>query len=111
MTATQDRTRIRRSLDAYTRFCLAAIVGLLALIALGVWSQIPTTPGATAAPPPARLVLPDTSAQMNDLIAEQRLTNAKLDQIQRTLAGELKVRLSDAENKPEGPRNVPAAGN
>lgn len=95
--------------NRYTNFCLTAIVVLLALVVLGVWSQTPSllnSAGAaeSASPVPPRPIggIPDTGAQRDAMITQQTLTNAKLDEILQVLtSGQVKVTVIGTENKNE----------
>ncbi len=79
---------------AQRRFPIAFVAGVLTtLAALWLWNSLP-------APPAALAQVPDSGAQRNEQIAEQRITNQKLTEI----AGLLR------EIRDQGRKDAKAAG-
>lgn len=80
--------------DGYTRFCLTAIVVLLAALVLCVWVQQGTIlPSANAADDaPAAANSTNWGAQSSAMVKAQDQTNARLDELIKLLkSGEVKV--------------------
>lgn len=110
----EGKTAVR--VDGYTRVCLTAIVVLLTLLVLGLWSDrfAPTPaqagPSGSNGTPQAIRTLGNAGQQREAMVDQQKQTNKKLDEIIRLLrSGDVKVRISD--DKPArrfGPATTPA---
>ncbi len=110
----EAKTAVR--VDGYTRVCLTAIVVLLTLLVLGLWSERLAPAAAQAGPggangtPQAIRTLGNAGHERKSIVDQQKLTNQKLDEIIRLLrSGDVKVRISD--DKPArrfGPATTPA---
>ena len=89
--------------DAYTRFCLGAVVVLLAVLVVGVWAQQDVLPSATAAAPgegSAEKPFGDAAGWRDAMVKAQTETNARLDELIRLMkSGEMKVQVADAPKK------------
>ncbi len=107
MNATQERTEGRTvRIDGYTRFCLSAIVVLLAILIVGLWAEGPISPIPDAAgagvskSPSDSTILPNAGAQRMDMIKAIGVTNDKLDKIIDLLkSGDIRVSLVEAEKE------------
>ncbi len=82
--------------DKYTRFCLTAIVVMLAMLVLVMWVEnVRFTRQAEAAEK-----LFDTVAQRNRMVDQQKITNAKLGELISLLkSGQVKVKLATDDEK------------
>ncbi len=89
--------------DGHTRFCLTTIVVLLAMLAAVVWVEnVRFTRRAEAAEK-----LFDTVSQRNEIVAQQKITNAKLGELISLLkSGQVKVKLVTDDDKKAGGTNV-----
>jgi hypothetical protein len=89
--------------DVYTRFCLGAILVLLAALTVGVWAQQDVLPSATAAAPgegSAEKPFGDAAGWRDATIKGQADMNSRLDELIRLLkSGEVKVQVADAPKK------------
>ncbi len=102
MNAMNERTEGRTvRIDGYTRFCLSAIVVLLAILIVGLWAEGPISPipdaaGANVSKTPSG-ILPNAGAQRMDMIKAIGVTNDKLDKIISLLkSGNIRVSLVEA---------------
>ncbi len=105
MNAMNERTEVRTvRIDGYTRFCLSAIVVLLAILIVGLWAEGPISPipdaaGAGVSKSPSG-ILPNAGAQRMDMIKAIGVTNNKLDKIVDLLkSGDTRVSIVDAEKE------------
>ena len=96
----EAKTAVR--VDSYTRACLTAIVVLLTLLVLGLWSErfapapAQAGPGGANGTPQAIKTLGNAGQQREAMVDQQTQTNRKLDEIIRLLrSGDVKVRISD----------------
>ncbi|MDY7009238.1 MAG: hypothetical protein SVV80_00595 [Planctomycetota bacterium] len=112
MNGTRERTGGGTvKIDGYTRFCLSAIVVLLAILIVGLWAEGPISPipdaaGAGVAKTPPD-VLPNAGAQRLAMIKAIGATNDKLDKIIDLLkSGEIRVGLVEEGKGDKAPDNV-----
>ena len=112
MNGKQERTGSNTvRIDGYTRFCLSAIVVLLAVLIVGLWAEGPISPipdavGASAAKTPPN-VLPNAGAQRLAMIKAIGATNDKLDKIIVLLkSGEIRVGLVEEGEEKKVSGNV-----
>ena len=76
-----------------TQKLLTAVLALQVLTLLGLWTGQPGLAPATAA-------IPDPGAQREQLVVEQKSTNAKLDALISLLkSGEVKVKVQEEKKK------------
>lgn len=72
---------------------LTAVLVLQGLTLLGLWTGQPRAGDAQAA-------IPDPGAQRQEMVAEQKVTNQKLDRLLALLeSGELTVRVEETDEK------------
>lgn len=91
-----ERAKREIRLDAYARFCLGAVLVLLAAMAVGVWAQQEVLPAAVAASPADDDGFGNPSGERKAMVKAQMDTNAKLDELIRLLkSGEVKVQVGD----------------
>ncbi len=100
--------------DRYTHRCLTVIACMLGLLVIGLYARTPSSlpsaeaqyvgPSGLGAPEKQVIpILPDSAAQRDAMIAEQKGTNARLDEILRTLtSGKVKVEVTRADDSNEG---------
>jgi len=95
-------TRIR--VDAYTRVCLTAITVLLTVLVIGLWADLAGLAGRAQAAgkyadQSAKQALTEgrwgtSSAPQQAVVAAQRKTNAKLDELMKLLkSGQVRVQM------------------
>lgn len=91
------KTKREVFVDGYTRFCLAAIVVLLAALVLCAWvGQGPMIPAANAETATEDANYGDAAAQRKAMVKVQEQTNARLDDLIKLLkSGEVKVQVSE----------------
>lgn len=95
----RDRERhIRLRVDAYTQFCLTALVVLMSVMIVGLWAEgVPVPSRAGAAGPadaPVERYQPRSALDISQLVAVQERTNTKLDEIKKLLeSGQAKVQV------------------
>ena len=98
----KGQTRI--VIDGYTRFCLTAIMVLLTLLVVGLWSDGPALTGPAEAAPKrgaAKVPLVSSSAigQRDKLVTAAEATNRKLDKVVQVLeSGKLTVVVGNLED-------------
>ncbi len=117
MNGMQKKTsRYTVRIDGYTRFCLSAIVVLLAVLIVGLWaegpvSSVPDAAGAAKVlPSRSTLNLLDARSQRAAMLSAAQETNRKLGKIIDLLkSGDIRVSVVDAdkEKKVIGNGNVP----
>ena len=112
MNLTQEKTGgFTVRIDGYTRFCLSAIVVLLAVLIIGLWAEGPISPvpdaaGADVSKTPSG-ILPNAGAQRLAMIKAIGATNDKLDKIINLLkSGNIRVCLVEADKEKKVPGNV-----
>ncbi|MCJ7543838.1 MAG: hypothetical protein MUP47_04610 [Phycisphaerae bacterium] len=104
----RDRERqIRLRVDAYTRFCLTALVVLMSVMIVGLWAEgVPSAAPAGAAGPsdrPVERYQPRSALDISELVAVEERTNAKLDEIKKLLeSGQAKVQVVEGPAKDSG---------
>ena len=94
------RGNIRVHVDAYTRFCLTVIAGLLTVLILILWVQgTPSAPLARADETPRMTGLGE---HFVELVAATKETNQKLTELIDVLkSGKAKIQVVDADGKNE----------
>ncbi|HET6428442.1 MAG TPA: hypothetical protein VFJ30_08535 [Phycisphaerae bacterium] len=105
MNGARERSSI--VVDTYTRCCLTAIAVLLAVVAIGLWSEAPVTARASAAAPDADSPggVGNPNVQRQAIIRELNETNRNLSEILTLLkSGKLKVVMDKTEVKNESPK-------
>jgi hypothetical protein len=102
------RTRIEIRVDRYTRLCLTAIAVLLTVVVVGLWSQTPLAPIASAAGPEKDGAFGDTGARIAAQLEAAQKTNAKIDElIQLLTSGQVKVQVvKEKDDKSPGGANA-----
>jgi hypothetical protein len=94
-----DRERhIRLQVDGYTRFCLTALVVLMSVLIVGLWTEgVPAPVRAGAAGPEESTVeryQPRSAIDIDKLVAVQERAIVKLDEIKKMLeSGQAKVQV------------------
>ena len=93
--------------DKDTRVCLAAITVLLTVLRIAMWADVaPSASQVQAAEP-----FLGSATQRNKQLAEQKLTNAKLDKLIALLqSGQVKVRLAKDDDKSVGGTHAKKVG-
>ena len=105
-----DQKKIEVRVDAYTRVCLTAIAVLLAVVVVGLWSQAAPGPApASAGEKAPDGTFGDLGARVAAQLEAANKTNAKLDEIVRTLtSGQVKVQIvKDKDDKGAGAASAP----
>ena len=103
---------MRVRVDSYTRVCLTAIACLLTIIVLGLWADVGISSHVRAQEPVSRenRYQPRSTIDIGEMLAQQQMTNQKLDQIIKLLEnGSAKVQVVEAAataSRPEVPSGV-----
>jgi len=91
---------LRLKVDAYTRFCLTAIVVLMTVMILGLWAERTPTADRAAA---AERYQPKSTTEIGELVRVQERTIDKLEEIRKLLeSGDVKVQVTEAPGKDVG---------
>jgi hypothetical protein len=98
---------IRLRVDAYTQFCLTALVVLMSVLIVGLWAEgVPSAAPAGAVGPsdrPVERYQPRSAIDISELVAVQERTIAKLDEIKKLLeSGQVKVQVVGGLGKESG---------
>jgi hypothetical protein len=96
------RHRVEMRIDGYSQICLTIIVGLLALLVAGLWSQGAYSARAGAQSKP----LTNPTSQRQKLIDAQEKTNQKLGQLIQLLEkGDAKIQVIAPRKDKSGGEN------
>ena len=91
--------------DTFTRFCLAAITALLAMLVCGLWAE-----GFIGQRAQAQIKPFDTAAMRKELLEAQKQTNQRLDRLMSLLReGKAKVQVIAPRQGKEEKTNEDAA--